>query len=126
MRVEQPTFHTVTQSKGAQIMGKHSKPDEDLTAIPEARLVEIRRAGIEAERAGGSFVDPEVIQLCAAVLDRRGEQWAASVLGRDISLRSPSRYHRHRPYLSTGEDRALVAADAEEDRISIAHLDPTN
>lgn len=107
-------------------MGRHSKPDEDLTAIPEARLVELRRAGIEAERAGGGFVDPAVLSRCEKVLDRRGEQWAASVLGRDISRRSPSTNYRHRPYLSVGEDRALVAADAEEDRISIAHLDPAN
>lgn len=105
-------------------MGRHSKPDEDLTAIPEARLVELRRAGIEADRAAGGFVDPAVLTRCAQVLDRRGEQWAASVLGRDISQRSPSIHHRHRPYLYTGEDRALVAADAEEDHLSIAHLDP--
>lgn len=105
-------------------MGRHSKPDEDLTAIPEARLVELRRAGIQADHAGGGFVDPAVLAHCETVLDRRGEQWAASVLGRDISQRSPSPYLRHRPYLSTGEDRTLVAADAEEDRIGIAHLDP--
>ncbi len=44
-------------------MGRHSKPDVMATGISEARLVEIRRAGIEAERANGRLQDPRVLNL---------------------------------------------------------------
>ena len=101
-------------------MGKHSRQDA-LTDITEARLVELRQQGKSASQAIGGFVDPRVLNRCEEVLDRRGEEWAATVLGRDISRRSLT--VRHRPYLHTGEDHILVAADAEEDRIAIAHLD---
>lgn len=100
-------------------VGRHSKPDGDATGISEDRLVELRREG---KAADGPFVDPRVLQRCCDVLDRRGESWAAAVLGRDISRRSLS--VPQRPYLLPGEDRVLVAADLEEDRVAIGHLDP--
>lgn len=103
-------------------MGKHSKPDVSATAISEDRLVELRREGKAADREDGPFVDPVVVWQCEAVLDRRGEVWAASVLGRDISRRSLG--VAHRPYLFPGEARVLVAADAEEDQVAIGRLDP--
>jgi hypothetical protein len=102
-------------------MGKHSKVENNATHIGEGRLVELRQAGRVADRGAGGFVDPYILQRCEGVLDRRGEHWAAAVLGRDITRRSLT--VAHRPYLLTGEDHTLVAADAEEDRISVAHLD---
>lgn len=102
-------------------MGRHSKPEHNPTRISEERLVELRRRGQDADRAGGRFVDPFVLRRCQDVLDQRGEEWAAAILGRDITRRSPT--VAHRPYLLAGEDHILVAADAEEDRMSIAHLD---
>ncbi|WP_231997413.1 hypothetical protein [Mycobacterium sp. 1245111.1] len=79
------------------------------TSIPEARLVELRREGnAQVQR----FVDPDVIARCIEVLDRRGELWAAAVLGRDLVRRSLIRAGR--PYLRAGEDYTLVAADRVE------------
>ena len=101
-------------------MGKNSRQDAS-TGIPEARLVELRQNGKAASQADGRFVDPRVLSRCEKTLDRRGEEWAAAVLGRDISRRSVMMPHR--PYLLAGEDHTLIAADAEEDRISIADLD---
>lgn len=92
------------------------------THIPPARLVQLRADGIAADRAAGHFVDPSIISAALRVLDRRGEAWGASVLGRDISRRSIT--HRNRPWLRTGEDRALLAADTEEDRVAAVILDP--
>lgn len=99
-------------------MGKHSKP-EDITEIPEPWLVELRR---ENHTANGLFVDPSAIAHCERALDRRGETWAAAVLGRDISRRSIA--IPHRPYLKAGEEHTLIAADQEKYRLAIAHLDP--
>lgn len=98
-----------------------SERDHPATRIGEVRLVELRGEGKDADRAGGGFVDPKTIRRCLTVLDRRGEQWAAAILGRDLSRRSL--IASHRPYLLAGEDHTLVAADREEDLISIAHLD---
>ncbi|MEE3755360.1 hypothetical protein [Mycobacterium intracellulare] len=103
-------------------MGKHSKPEDLATSISETRLIELRREGHASDRAAGPFVDPGVIRRCELILDRRGEGWAAAVLGRDISRRSIG--VPHRPYLNPGEDRVLVAADAEEDQVAINHFDP--
>ncbi|MFV8160677.1 hypothetical protein ACNQVK_00740 [Mycobacterium sp. 134] len=103
-------------------MGKHSKPEPATTTIPEARLVELRQAGIADERDNGPFIDPHILQKSTAVLDRRGESWAASVLGRDISRRS--RAVPRRSYLHDGESRTLIAADHEEDRVAASHIDP--
>lgn len=102
-------------------MGKHSKPETG-TAITEVRLVELREEGIAADRDNGPFPDPRVLHQCVAVLDRRGEPWAAAVLGRDISRRSLA--VPRRPYLRAGEDRTLIAADIEEDRVAAIRLDP--
>jgi hypothetical protein len=79
------------------------------TEIPESRLVELRREGnAQVQR----FVDPDVIARCLAVLGRRGEPWAAAILGRDLARRSLIR--QDRPYLSDGEDYTLIAADRAE------------
>ena len=103
-------------------MGKHSKPNDSITGIAEDRLIELRCEGQVAERENNRFVDPRIVRQCEGALDRRDESWAASVLGRDIARRSVG--VPHRPYLLPGEDRVLVIADGEEDRIAIDHLDP--
>lgn len=71
--------------------------------------MELRREGnAQVQR----FVDPDVIARCIEVLDRRGEPWAAAILGRDLLRRSLIRSDR--PYLLAGEEHTLVAADSVE------------
>lgn len=96
-----------------------SRGADTATRIPEARLIELRRDGKSRDHG---FVDPLLLRRCTDALDRRGETWAAAVLGRDISRRSLG--VPHRPYLYVGEPHALVAADAEEDLLTLADLDP--
>ena len=88
------------------------------TDIPETTLMALRAAGRARQ---SQFVDPDVLQQCASVLDRRGEEWAASVLGRDLSRRSIA--VRSRPFLHGGEEYTLVAADRAEDGLILARLD---
>lgn len=71
-----------------------SRGADTATRIPEARLIELRRDGKSRDHG---FVDPHVLRRCTDALDRRGEPWAAAVLGRDISRRSLG--VPHRPYL---------------------------
>lgn len=97
-------------------MSKHH--EAPLTTLPEATLVELRRWGLSQT---APFVDPKVLHRCCEVLDRRGESWAASVLGRDISARSHA--VRHLPALRMGEGHILVAADKAEDDAVIAALE---
>lgn len=93
----------------------HDEPERDdgRTELPEYRLVEIRALG-QCQAGRFRFVDPTVPSAIETILDRRGEAWAASVLGRDISGRSAGAPGR--PALSEGEGYALVFADAAEDR----------
>lgn len=93
-------------------VGKHSQ-----TALTEAKLVELRAEGYSRR---SRFVDPHVIHQCSLVLNKRGEAWAASVLGRDISRRSLA--VPNRPFLRDGEEYALVLADRAEDDEVLAHL----
>lgn len=72
-------------------------------------MIELRRVGKASARP---FVDPYTIARCVEVLDRRGEAWAAAVLGRNIDRRSlgvPAR-----PHLRAGEAHTIVAADYAE------------
>ncbi|MCA2240546.1 hypothetical protein [Mycobacterium avium] len=96
-----------------------SRGADTATRITEARLIELRRDGKSCDHG---FVDPDVLRRCTDALDRRGEAWAAAILGRDISRRSLG--VPHRPYLYAGEPHALVAADGEEDLLTIVELDP--
>lgn len=84
------------------------------TQIPEPMLVELRARG---HANVSRFVDPHAVARCSKILDQRGEEWAASVLGRDISRRSIA--VPNRPYLTDGELYALNAADGGEDRITL-------
>lgn len=93
--------------------------DRVATAIPEARLVELRHSVRDA--GSHRFVDPHAVSAATTILDRRGEAWAAAVLGRDLSRRSlgvPTR-----PYFHDGELHILIAADTDEDLYRIAPLD---
>lgn len=87
-------------------------PDPELvTAISPARLVELRAEG---QTKIQQFVDPHVMSRVTTVLGKRGEAWAAAILGRSISRRSilvPTM-----PWLRNGEEYTLVAADTEEDK----------
>lgn len=80
------------------------------TILSEQQLVEIRA---HAQTEVSRFVDPVIMHKCCRVLDRRGEQWAAAVLGRDISARS--RGVPRRPALTDSEPYALINADYAED-----------
>ena len=93
------------------------------TKIPEPQLVQMREAGVTVGRAS-TFVDPHVVHACLRVLERRGEVWARSVLGRDLARRSLT--DGRWPYLLAGEEHVIVAADVEEDRLAAALLDPDN
>lgn len=93
------------------------------TKIPEPRLVQMRQAAGTAGRTS-KFVDPHAVYACLAVIQRRGEEWARSVLGRDLARRSLA--DARWPYLLTGEEHVIVAADVEEDRLAAALLDPDN
>lgn len=79
------------------------------TQLPEARLVEIRAA---AHQSVGRFVDPYAMAECRTVLARRGEEWAASVLGRSLERRSW--IDTRVPWLTDAEPYALIAADRAE------------
>lgn len=91
------------------------------TRLTEARLVELRAAAKETAAASGPFVDPAMVMLCTRVLDGRGEEWAASVLGRDVSRRSIA--VPRRPWLLAGEEYALVEADVEEDKLMLREME---
>lgn len=93
----------------------------NLSQISEVHLVTLRRNGKQAAERDNPFVNPVIISQCAQVLDVRGEAWAATVLGRDLTRRSVG--VPHRPYLLPGEPHTLLAADQEEDRLTVAHLD---
>jgi hypothetical protein len=80
------------------------------TLTPET-LAALHAEG-RAQAACSRFVDPVAVSRCRRVLTQRGEEWAASVLLRDISRRSPLRASL--PYLDTGEPEILVLADAAE------------
>lgn len=85
-----------------------------ITQIPDTRLVELRACGKSAaSRAAGRFIDARVLADCSQVLSRRGETWAAAVLGRGLSRRSITASAL--PYLAADEEYTLVAADREED-----------
>lgn len=89
------------------------------TQLSESTLMQMRADNKAVN--DGPFPDPHVISQSLRVLDERGEEWAASVLGRDISRRSlgvPAY-----PHLTSGEPRLLVVADMAEDRVVVAQME---
>jgi hypothetical protein len=91
------------------------------TQIDRERLVELRAQG----RAKVTrFVDPYVLLKCRKLLARRGEAWAAEILGRDLTRRSL--LLPQFPYLLDGEEYTLIAADREEYAARFAQIVAAN
>jgi len=82
-----------------------------VTTLGADQLVQLHLDGI-AMRGTSPFEDPRTMNRYQEVLRRRGEQWAASVLCRDISRRSLT----WGPWLNHGEAEILVLADEAEQR----------
>lgn len=79
------------------------------TTLDPVALVQVHAEGI-AQRGGSAFEDPRVINQYVRVLTHRGEDWAASVLGRNLMRRSLT----WGPWLEPGEPEILVLADRAE------------
>lgn len=65
-----------------------------------------------AAAAASPFVDPTAASRARRLIEERGEEWAASVLLRDLSRRSQLRADL--PWLHPGELETLIAADRAE------------
>lgn len=81
------------------------------TTLSAEQLIQAHVEGM-AMRGDGPFEDPAAMNRYCEVLTRRGEQWASSVLARDLSRRSLT----WGPWLNCGEPEILIAADRAEDR----------
>lgn len=80
--------------------------------LPDDVLIQLRAEGIAQAAVHLPFVDARAAARAKHLLRSRGEQWAMSVLGRDISRRSlacPTL-----PALEDGEIETLVLADHAE------------
>lgn len=87
------------------------------TLAPET-LAELAAQG-RAQAAKSGFVDPSMAVASKKLLRERGEEWAASVLMRDLSRRSA--LFDHLPWLVDGEMETLIfAAKAEWEQITRA------
>lgn len=82
------------------------------TILPEIVLVGLRRT-INLSIRENDFVDPHAVHRLRVVIRNRGEQWAASVLGRPLDRRSL--IDASMPWLGHREVHILVAADSAED-----------
>lgn len=89
-----------------------------ITKLSEQKLVEIRAWGYSQVK---QFVDPYVVQQVKDVLYRRGEEWAESILGRELSRRSC--WFPTLPWLRVGEEYILVEADQDEDLLALKDLE---
>jgi hypothetical protein len=89
-----------------------------VTKLTEPELVALRAEGLSRR---SRFVDPAILSRCSAILDRRGELWAATVLGRPLTERSV--LVRRRPTLRAGEEHVLVLANAAEDNAALARYE---
>lgn len=81
------------------------------TTLPPERLAALAAQG-RAEAARSQFVDPCAAAQSKQLLRERGEEWAASVLMRDLSRRSL--LLSHLPWLEDGELETLILADRAE------------
>jgi hypothetical protein len=82
------------------------------TQIPEQVLAELRAAGLKSRTA---FIDPHVLNRAQQIVGRRGEEWAASVLGR-------SSLDPNIMWLKDGEQHTLVAADRTENQLALIKI----
>jgi hypothetical protein len=80
-----------------------------VTTLGADELVQLYLAGI-AMRGTSPFENPRTMHRYQEVLTRRGEDWAASVLCRNLSRRSLT----WGPWLEHGEPEILVLADLAE------------
>ncbi|WP_431897886.1 hypothetical protein [Nonomuraea sp. bgisy101] len=88
------------------------------TALSPEQLVALAVQG-SAEAAMNRFVDPCAVAHSKRILRERGEEWAASVLMRDLSRRSIA--FPLLPWLEDGEMETLILADrAEWDQLTRA------
>jgi hypothetical protein len=83
------------------------------TQLTEQVLAELRAAGLKSRTA---FIDPHVLNRAQQVVCRRGEEWAASVLGRG-SL------DHNIMWLKDGEQHTLIAADRTENQLALARIE---
>lgn len=82
------------------------------TTLSPERLDYLHIAG-RAEAAVSRYVNPRVVGEAIKVLGERGEAWAASVLQRDLTRRSPARPSL--PWFQDGEMETLILAHKEEE-----------
>ncbi|MFI6594942.1 hypothetical protein ACIBHX_01770 [Nonomuraea sp. NPDC050536] len=81
------------------------------TTLSPEQLADLAVQG-QAEAAKSRFVDPCAVVASKKILRERGEEWAASVLMRDLSRRSL--LFGHLPWLEDGEMETLILADRAE------------
>ena len=80
-----------------------------ITTLSAEALIEIHAEGVLI-RSTSPFEDPVTMHTYREVLTRRGEDWASSVLCRDLTRRSLT----WGPWLEQGEPEILVLADQRE------------
>ena len=82
------------------------------TTLSPEELAKILAEGRALADAGGRFVNPDTVYASIKVIRERGEEWAASVLMRELTRRSLSRPDL--PWLEHGEMEALILANEAE------------
>jgi hypothetical protein len=80
-----------------------------ITTLTKAQIEEIQALALVRQ---GRDIDPAVIAELRTILTVRGRDWAASVLGRDLSRNS--QLDPQWPWLKPGEEIVLWLADREE------------
>ena len=81
-----------------------------ITTLTAEALIEVHAEGVFM-RGTSPFEDPHTMNAYREVLGRRGEDWASSVLCRDLTRRSLT----WGPWLEHGEPEILVLADKREE-----------
>lgn len=81
------------------------------TTLSPEQLADLAAQGV-AKAAASPFVNPDAVAQALKVLRERGEDWAASVLMRDLSRRSLA--SPRLPWFENGELETLILADRAE------------
>lgn len=85
------------------------------TALSEQQVADAHAVGRRVDIATGPVLDPRVAARCLKIIDRRGELWAAAILGHRLDHGRD----RH-PLLARIEPYIIVAADtAEPDNVVV-------
>ena len=82
------------------------------TSLTPEQLARLHLEGRVHAAAEGPFINPRMVVRAEKILAVRGEQWAASVLMRELSRRSLM--SSHYPWFEDGELQTLILADAAE------------